>query len=405
MKVVLFVDDEVNVIKGMMRMLNSAPGDYQYLFAGSGSEALDVLGHNQVHMVVSDIRMPGMDGAQLLERVMKLYPNTIRIILSGHSEIAMNLKAAGVAHQFLVKPCESEILLHTIEKSFYLRDFVHSEEMVRFITGLNALPSMSTSFRSLMKELNSKDPSLKRVGEIISEDLTMTAKVLQLVNSAFFGIPRRVGNARQAVTLLGINTLKALTLQIGLFSSVLTRSEDDVALADLLNHSLKVGSVAKAISQSENRDAKQAEAALIGGILHDIGKVLINMRPEYQKEPKSNHIQDPLARLNMEYRLFGTSHAEVGAYLLGLWGFADDVVEMVAFHHCPGRSRERDFSNLTAVHIANALVRGEEIEGGSEILLDYEYLKSINCLARADSWNEFYMKFSEGFQGQEGEND
>lgn len=392
MKVILLVDDEPNVIKGMMRMLNSAPGNSKYLFAPSGSEALDILKQGEVHMIISDIRMPEMDGAQLLEQVMQMYPNIIRIILSGHSEKAMNLKAAGVAHQFLVKPCSSEMLLHTINKAFRLREYVHNEQMARFVTGLNSLPSMSTSINSLIKELNSTDPSLKRVGDIISEDLTMTAKVLQLVNSAFFGIPRKISNARQAVTLLGMNTIKALALQVGLFSTSKTRGSDDAFMADILNHSLRVGSVAKAISLNEKREEKQADAALVGGILHDIGKVLMHLLPEYQIQLTSEPAQEGSGNLDLEYRLFGTSHAEVGAYLLGLWGFTDDVVEMVAFHHFPGRSMDKDFSTLTAVHVANALVRGGELGSEYNGLLDFKYLESINMLEGINEWAGIYSR-------------
>lgn len=393
MRAILLVDDEPNVIKGMMRMLNSAPGNYQYLFAQSGSEALDILNSREVHMIVSDIRMPEMDGAQLLEQVMKVHPNIIRIILSGHSEKAMNLKAAGVAHQFLIKPCSPELLLNTIEKAFRVREHVHNEEVAGFVTGLNRLPATSTSFNRLLKELNSTDPSLKRVGEIIAEDLTMTAKVLQLVNSAFFGIPRKVSSAQQAVTLLGINTIKALALQVELFSA--HQNRDDAVMKDLLNHSLKVGNLAKAISLSEKREARQADAALVGGILHDIGKVLLYMLPEYRNQLAVAPVHDHSGWLDMEYRLWGTSHAEIGAYLLGLWGFADDVVETVAFHHRPGISMDRDFSALTAVHIANALVRGPE--AGDEYIawLDIEYLESLNVLGHLNDWADICSRFEQ----------
>jgi putative nucleotidyltransferase with HDIG domain len=250
-----------------------------------------------------------------------------------------------------------------------------------------------------VKELNSADPSLKRVGEIIAEDLTMTAKVLQLVNSAFFGIPRKVSTAQQAVTLLGLNTIKALTLQVELFSA--HQNRNDAVMTDLLNHSLKVGNMAKAISLSEKRNARQADAALVGGILHDIGKVLIYMLPEYRDQLAAAPVQNHLAWLDMEYRLFGTSHAEIGAYLLGLWGFTEDVLEMVAFHHCPGMSMDKEFSALTAVHIANALVGGRESGDEYSAWLDVEYLESLNVLGHLNDWADLGARFEQAESHEE----
>lgn len=219
---VLFVDDDVNVIMALKRILRNMRSEWDMFFTENGEQALAIMKDQPVQVVASDLLMPGMDGAELLNRIMELYPETIRIIMSGYVDQEISLRSVRSAHQFLAKPCSTEMVKNTINRSLALRAALGNPDLARLISGLKKLPSMPQLYMQLLNELNMSDPSIKKIGAIIAQDIAMTSRVLQLVNSAFFGLPHKISNAKQAATLLGINTLKALVVSTHIFHPILT---------------------------------------------------------------------------------------------------------------------------------------------------------------------------------------
>ena len=199
---ILFVDDEVMVLKGLQRTLRKMRNEWEMTFTNSGRKALDILGKKTIDVIVSDLRMPEMDGGRLLAEVKKLHPHVVRIILSGQLNQEMTLKSVQLAHQSLSKPCDVEVLKHTLAKLFALRDFLSDESIKSIISQIESLPSMPTIYNEIVEEMQSEDPTIKKVGEIISKDLSMTAKILQMVNSAFFGLFRKINNLANHIVLL-----------------------------------------------------------------------------------------------------------------------------------------------------------------------------------------------------------
>jgi YesN/AraC family two-component response regulator len=199
---ILFVDDEPMVLNGLQRTLRKMRRDWDMTFVGSGREALDVLGKKPMDVIVSDLRMPEMDGGRLLAEVKKQHPNVVRIILSGQLDQEMTLKSVQLAHQSLSKPCDAEVLKHTLAKLFALRDFLSDESIKSIISQIESLPSLPAIYTEIVAEMQSDDPSIKKVGEIISKDISMTAKILQMVNSAFFGLFQKIKSPEQAVMML-----------------------------------------------------------------------------------------------------------------------------------------------------------------------------------------------------------
>ena len=102
---ILFVDDEPLVLQGLQRMLRPMRNEWEMAFVESGRRALEEMATLPFQVVVSDMRMPGMNGAQFLSHVQELYPRTVRLILSGHADKDLIMKCVGTAHQFLAKPC------------------------------------------------------------------------------------------------------------------------------------------------------------------------------------------------------------------------------------------------------------------------------------------------------------
>jgi putative nucleotidyltransferase with HDIG domain len=339
-----------------------------------------------------------MDGAQLLAEVKKRYPQVVRIILSGQLEQEMTLKSIPMAHQSLSKPCDVEVLKHTIEKTFALRDLLANESIKRIVSQIESLPSMPSVYTEIMEEVQSPDPSIKRVGEIISKDLAMTAKILQLVNSAFFGLMRQISSPQEAVILLGTETIKALVLSVKIFSQFDQKKFSRFSFDGLLNHGISVSLYASTITKEEKLDKNLINGAFMAGLLHDIGKLILatNFSEPYQEV--LDEAQNAGQNLwDLENKKFGSSHAEIGAYLMGLWGLEYPVVEAIAFHHRPGKSITQDIGSLTAVHIGNALYHEalNSTEEDPNLRYDAGYLDRIGVTNRMPEWRQVCRELME----------
>ncbi|MGD8468700.1 MAG: response regulator, partial [Desulfobacterales bacterium] len=336
-----------------------------------------------------DLRMPEMDGAQLLAEVKQRHPQLVRIILSGQVEQETTFKSVQLAHQSLSKPCDAEILKHTLNKLFGLRNLLEDESIKRIVSQTETLPSLPAIYSEVINELQSSDPSVKKVGDIIAADLAMTAKILQVVNSAFFGLVRKISNPKEAVMLLGTETIKALVLSVKIFSEFNQKKLSWFNFDALFNHSMSVSMFAQTISKEERLDKYLINNALMAGMFHDLGKLILvaNFQESYQKiliEARQNK----RSLWELENDMFGTSHAEIGAYLMGLWGVDYPVIEAIAFHHCPGKSLASSTGLLTAVHFGDAYDRLKNDDNGCGELkqLDRGYLEYLGVGHRIDDW-------------------
>ncbi len=388
---VLFVDDEPNVLQGLKRMLRSRRHEWEMEFSESGNAALTLMAEDPFDVVVSDMRMPGMSGAELLTKVMELYPQTIRIILSGHADREMILKSVKTAHQYLSKPCDADVLKSTILRACSLRDKMSNDVMKQLVSRMESLPSLPTLYNEIMEELQSPDSSMKNVGKIIEKDIGMSAKILQLVNSAFFGLPRQVSSPSQAVSLLGLEVVKSLVLSVQVFSQFDKTKLKNLSLDSLWNHSEAVGHYSKKIYEMESEDKNFISYSLIAGFLHDIGKLIfmINFSEEYDEMIAKANVEDILLS-EIENDYFGVNHGELGAYLLSLWGLPDLVVEAIAHHHHPNAAPVKSFSPLCAVHVANIIEHEitEREKLGAMQKIDLDYLKVTGKSERLDVWRE-----------------
>jgi len=398
-KRILFVDDEPNVLMGLKRMLHSQRDEWEMTFAGSGAEGLALLEKEPFDAVVSDMRMPGMDGAQLLSEVMRRHPEVIRIILSGHSDLECTMKAVGPTHQYLAKPCDADKLIATVARALALRGLLTDEKLRSLITSMERLPSLPALYQEIVRALRSEETSLSAVGKIIGRDPAMSAKILQLVNSAFFGLGRPVSTASQAVSYLGIDTVRALVLSVNVFGQFDPTTIPAFSLESLWTHSLSVGTLAKAIAVLEKASKSTCEDSLLAGLLHDVGKlILVANLPHQYREAEALASHDAITVPEAQREIFGSSHMEVGAYLLGLWGLADDIVEAVAFHHHPSACIVREFTPLTAVHSANALdaVVPPDSRARSPHPIDLDHLERLGLVDRLPEWQAICRHPGEG---------
>jgi len=397
MKRILFVDDEPRVLQGLRRMLHSMRHEWTMEFAESGREALDMLAKAPYDVVVTDMRMPGMDGAQLLKEVMKRYPDVVRIILSGQTDQDTFLSSTTIMHRFLSKPCDTELLKGTIEDACRLKGLLKDELLKKLVMQTGALPSLSNLYAEIIKTIQSPNVHMEKIGRIISKDIGMTAKILQLVNSAFYGLRRRISDPAEAAVVLGINTMKALVLSHSLFSSLNQVKINKFSPTALWQHSMVVGSFAKKIAKAEHYPLKEIDDAFVAGMLHDLGKLVLAIHLPERYDEKLTLIQEKgISHLEAEAQVFNGTHAEVGAYLIGLWGIADHITEAIALHHTPQLCSTKTFTLVTAVHIADVL--GSEVYPSDLGIMphaDYHYIAELGLTERLSAWREICLSFDQ----------
>ena len=385
---ILFVDDEKHLLDGLRRLFHPMRAEWHMSFVGSGLEALELLTREPFDVIVTDIRMPGMDGTQLLTRVRDRYPDMVRIVLSGHADQDLTLKATTTAHQYLSKPCDAAVLKLTIARAFALKNSLAAPSLQVLVAGATSLPSIPSIYLDLVRKLDYPDTSIRDVASVISHDTAMTAKVLQLANSAFFGIRRHIVDPKDAVLYLGFDVLKALALSVKVFSQFKPRPGSRFSIEALTQHGLHIGILSRKIASEAGASNQDVENSFMAGLLHDVGQlIIVDAMPDMHLDA-ADMADDPGVRLwEAERRVFATTHAEVGGYLLGLWGLPDSVVDAVAYHHEPSRCAGQRFSPLTAVHVANALGHERRNQSnGRASDLDIPYLENLNLGNKVAEW-------------------
>ncbi len=367
----IFVDDEPAVLDGLRRSLHGCRTEWSMEFANGGAKALEMMAQQPFDVLVTDMRMPGMDGAQLLQEVTTRYPRTIRIVLSGQSSREALLRSIAPSHQFLSKPCTAEELKRRIANALALQQLLESSAIKTMISGLGSIPTLPTSYHEILQELQSKEPSIAHVAAIISRDPAMTAKILQLANSALLGVRCQVSNARQAVTLMGLEMIQALVISVHIFSRFDEQRVQELQIPQLWKHCLATACCARAIAESEQAPKAVLEDCFSAGLLHDIGKlVLIGSLPKQYALVMAQAANQNIPLLQAEQECFGCTHAEVGGYLIGIWGLPHAIVEAVVWHHHPSSAPAKGLTPVTAVHVADAFLS----------LSDFGHMRPENCL-------------------------
>jgi putative nucleotidyltransferase with HDIG domain len=387
---ILFVDDEPNLLMGLQRVLHPMRSVWEMQFVSSAGEALQAVANQAFDAVVTDMRMPGMTGAELLDLIRDQSPRTVRIVLSGQSDRESILQSIAPAHQFLAKPCDPEQLKSILERALGLADLLENESLQRFISRLTCIPSLPLLFEEVTRELRSPDPSASRLGELIAQDMAMTAKLLQMVNSAVYGVRAEISEPKQAVLLLGLDTIQAMVLSLSIFSAFDPKLLGPVEAERLWEHSIAVSRFSRAIAEAEGIAGRALHPYQSAGLLHDIGKLIMAAADskEYRRI-EDIAIATAADRCQVEARLWGCTHAQVGAYLLGIWGLPEVIVEAVAWSHNPSASPVTEFSPLAAVHVASALdaqMHPEYKQADSQ--LDRVFLERIGLASRQELWRQ-----------------
>jgi len=391
---VMFVDDEPLVLQGLQRMLRPERERWDMRFVRSGAEALGLLEREPFDAVVSDLRMPEMDGAALLAAVMDRYPHMARIVLSGEMDRELTFRTVHCAHQFLSKPCDADTLKRTLARASSLRRLLNDRKLKSLLPRLESLPSLPALYTEILAEIQAPNSSFRKVGDLVARDLGMTAKILQLVNSAFFGLARRVASPQDAVSLLGYDTVRALVLSAKIFSQVDLSRIPGLWLDALWQHSFSTSLFARAIGVGEKLPRKAQDEAFTAGILHDLGQLILAQNfPDAYAEAITLSGRSGRPLWEVETECFGASHAELGAYLLGLWGIGEDVVGAVAQHHQPPPAGSA--ARVTAVVFAANLIDhrlAAEPSAGEIPAGEADALRQLEVYERMPAWEDACRK-------------
>jgi len=325
---ILFVDEEPAVLEGLENRMRSHRRRWAMRFAPGPEHARRELAQNAFDVVVSDIRLSDARGLDLLERVRTEHPSALRMALTGGMIDKDELVRLGlVAHQVLVKPCGSRELEDAIERAQMLRGFVDRPAFRDLVHRVKALPVLPETYTALQACMQDPDCSLDEVSKVVSQDVSISARLLQLVNTAVFARRRPATTVSEAVSVLGLSSLGALVLSMSVFEA--NRPSDPQRLAfmrRLHDHAQATANLAAQLFEDEPAMAYAAAT------LHDIGRLVmldLDDYPMVEAEAQAQAISLPEA----ECHRYGVSHAEVGAYLLGLWGLPADMVAVAAQHH------------------------------------------------------------------------
>ncbi len=392
---ILFVDDDPLLRELFGIVLLGEKASWDVSIAESGEAALTLLDHTTFDVVVSDLRMPGMDGVALIREVKRRSPHTSRIILSGLTDQKEIAECLRETHQFLAKPFQPKALKATLARLGGLDAYLQDEKIRRVVAQLDTLPSFPSLYLEIMQELATDDPSVAKLAATVANDPGMTVKMLQIVNAASLGLSRRITSPQEAVQQLGLSTVRALALSAHVFSCFEHTELQGFAISQLWDHAMRTAKIARKIMEAERADPALVEDAYTAAMLHDIGKLMLanNLTTQFQTALKLAEAGAVTLEV-AEQEVFGANHAGVGAYLLGLWGMPATIVEAVAFHHQPSRADAGAFGPLTAVHVANVLeheLSPVKATGGAAIL-DAEHLVAVGVAGRLDSWRELTVK-------------
>ncbi len=393
-KRVLFVGEDVGLWEQLKAPTAGIAEKWDVAFAKSGLQALASLSQSPCDAVISDMQLPGMNGAQLLDEVMQRNPKTIRFIRASMADQQAAMKCVGTAHQYLVKPSDARTISSALDRAFSLDAWLPSETVQKLIAQMKKLPSPPNLYFKIVAALQSTDTSIDDVGAMVAQDPVLSAKMLQVVNSAVFGLQLQVVSASEAVMYLGMETTKSLVLLAHTFSYFDKVRTAEFSVEKLWKHSVTTGKLSEQIARAQGCSIEMVSQSFTAGMLHDLGKLLFAANvPDGFKEALAKAKEGNLQLWDAETAVFGAAHSELGACLLGIWGLPMPIVEAVALHHFPIRFLSKGFCPLTAVHAANAIEHeiNSDKPGANEVVgpaVDTNYLTELGLADRIDVWRD-----------------
>lgn len=395
---ILFVDDDELLLRSIERVLkrHAEEANWEVSFETDGDVALERLAQKPYDVILVDAHMPRMNGTSLLRRVQELFPAVVRILHSGHTGVDALSRSLPLAHQFIAKPCDAHVLRATLDNACGLRGVLRRPELRQMVGSSNELPSAPRTYVEITNALNNPQMSSRAIAEIVEKDIALSARVLQLVGSGFYGLPRQLNSVGGAVAFLGIELIKAMVLSIEVARMFpVAQAIPGFSIDALQQRASAAAQLAKRLIGHESG----GDAVLIAGMLQDVGQLIFAARSAQRFSialSTSARSKTPLYEAELE--LFGSTHAELGGYLLGLWGLPAKVVAGVA-HHLEPLPDARSFDAAGALYVANLLCENPDVPALEEVPartigLDLTYLRQVGVAHQLEAWRKMAREAS-----------
>jgi HD-like signal output (HDOD) protein len=375
----LLVDGDRSALDEMCRMLGGARKPWNVVGFEKPAEALAELESSSFDVVVAALWLPDMCGTDFLLRVQQAVPRAARILVCAKADSGVLRRGLPVAHFILTRHFDADCFFEAIERGSSVQRLLQNERVISVVSRIDALPVGPKIHAQIRAALQSPDYTVEQLAGIVERDPPLCGRLLRLVNSGLFGFSARVTSIRAAITFAGATMLEHLAL-VSEVSNMLQASPapKGFSLDAEIDRSLRVGRAAACIVDRVNRDE-----AFVAGLMHDVGRLVMACRlPDLFVRSCEHAHRKGVSIQEAERAVAGSSHAEIGAYLAGLWGLPSTVVEAIGFHHSPGEAAARSFGVLGAVHTATALVSGESDASNHE--LDEGFLRQLGLIDKLD---------------------
>ena len=397
---ILFVHSDGAVRKRIQDCFKRPPDGWSVHCAANANDALRLLARLPVDLIVAEEEMRHQGATLLLEVVSTRFPSLVRAAFTEGTAADRDLVHSPLVHFFLSLSQDPAQWQEALTRACNARLDLHSEQVKAVVGGLGTLPVLPQVYLEF-ERVAEEGGGAQDLAEVVSQDAAIAGKLLQLVNSACFGLSREIHSSSEAIAFLGVNRVKSLILSNGLFDQLGAPTLGEFSQDSLWKHAATTSELAGRLGAKVGLDKADLDAAFTAGVLHDLGRLIFLSRQSSQfREAIETAEMEGSTLESMERIVLGATHAEVGAYLLSLWGLPDSIVQAVKFHHEPSRSGTTERTPLLAVHLANAFA-GEK-EGGThrQNLLDEAYLEALGVSDERDSWSEAARSWLEKTGGE-----
>ena len=384
---ILLVAAESESVRGLARDLFLIDENIETACRCDPAEALALLEAENYDAVAVDLRLPA-DVAALLTALGNRFPRLIRLVLADNPSDFTFAEAAHLAHCLLPRPCDAGTLYDAILDTVATMRRMRDPSLCAAVAGILALPESPAMRRELLGLLADDEASVDRIEEAVEKNPAISAKLLQLANSAYYGARGSVAGIGEAISMLGLDTVRGIVTSAHLFDAMPVAGLRGIPVVEFWNHCVTSAVMVRRIAWHVRAGTNVNRAAFTAALLHDVGKIVMALaHGEAYAELCRRHPDQPARPLwQEEERTFGHHHGTAGALLLELWGLPRIVVEAVSLHHTPHRASENNLSPLALVHIANALVHSENPAQLCEAKLDEAYLQRLLIPAKLDLW-------------------
>lgn len=385
MNSVLFVDDEPLMRELYCNLSKELGAEFHVRTVSGGTEALEALAVEPVDIIVSDLSMPEMPGGEFLTTVERLYPDSMRVVISGVADELAVARCLMYGHRYFQKPLDLKEIATLVRRVSKHRKVIRSDRVKKIVGRSDVLPTPPETYLRLTELLQEADSSLEEVARVVESDPGLTAKLLQVVNSAAFSYGSQLTTVQEAVQMAGVEIVRSLLLVLQARNFAEKRIKNKQLVSAFWKHSLETGARCRALSRAEHLDLQEQATCFTAGLLHDIGKLVLAASEEKEYgDMVAASARERIPLFKKELEVYEATHADIGAYLLGLWGLPDAIVHAVERHHSLAADLGTDFSPTLCVHVAQNL--SPSADRRAEV--DQTFLNEAGLDSRVGAWEE-----------------